>query len=139
VEAKRWTVLGAIFIVMPIVFMSASAQIPSLDEQVQQWQQMPENPAMRDVCANDLRWSTEIANRKNHGATVVMLLRWAEQESENVAKQTTDQLMPIGAEMILMNYIQRSFLDKEIYSKISGGFPQWAYRSCLKGKPLYGR
>ncbi len=134
-KARMCAVITAI--AATVMTLPVRAQIPTLDEQLQQWQQMPEDPGMKEVCVNDLRWSTEIANRRAHGATVIMLIRWAEQEAEVTAKHGGDQFLPVGTERILLEYIERSYFDYDIYKKIPGGFVRWVYGSCLKGEPLY--
>lgn len=113
------------------------AQAPSTDELIQEWQNMPEDLAMREVCASELRYATEIATREAHGASLAMLLRWAEQESERSAADLPSlPIYPIGTELMLTKLIQQSYVSRFIYQKIAGGFPQWAYRSCLKGHSI---
>ena len=116
----------------------ASAQpAPSLDNQLGDWNALPEDPAMQQACSNELSYGSAIADARSKGATTVMLLRRAEQESKKTATQVpTDPVLPVGTELILMKLIQHSIWDVPIYSKIPGGFPQWAYRSCLKGRSL---
>lgn len=45
-------------------------------------------------------------------------------------------MIQLGTNLELMHLIQRAYYDVPIYNMIPGGFPQWVYRSCLKGKPL---
>jgi hypothetical protein len=120
-----------------LLLLASLAKSAAADQGVRDWEALPEDPAMREVCSTDLKYSTEIEMLEARGATIVPLLRWAEQQSEITAKNDpSDQVMPIGTELVLMHLIQRSIFDRPIYSQIRGGFPQWIYRSCLKGKPI---
>jgi hypothetical protein len=113
------------------------AQAASSDPAIQDWESLPENSSMREVCSTTLRYSTAIANLQNQGAGLPALLRWAEQEAErSAADLPTEPLLPIGTMLILTKLIQASYLDALVYQQIRGGFPQFAYRSCLKGRPI---
>lgn len=77
---------------------------------------------------------------KTRGATSVQMLRWAETEAEKKAAKDPDpmSLIPFGVQSSLINLILTAtafYGDNEIKA-IPGGFPQFAYRSCLKDKPL---
>jgi invasion protein IalB len=125
------------FLAVSLASMAQAQPAPSLDQLMQKWNAEPEDPAMREVCSNNLKYSTEIMQARAKGATVAMLLRWAEKEAEKTTEQVPNEpLIAVGTEMVLMRLIQRSYLDAPIYSKVPGGFPQWAYRSCLKGHSL---
>jgi hypothetical protein len=125
---RYFTVIAA-----ALIGLNVSAVAQSLND----WQSLPEDPSMREVCANTLRYSTAITNQRNQGATLATLLRWAEQEAErSAADLPSEPLMPIGTMLIVTKLIQQSYLAAPIYQQIKGGFPQFAYRSCLKGKPL---
>jgi hypothetical protein len=116
-----------------LIGLNVSALAQSLND----WQSLPEDPGMREVCANTLRYSTAITNMRNQGAPLGTILRWAEQEAErSAADLPSEPLMPIGTMLIVTKLIQQSYLAAPIYQQIKGGFPQFAYRSCLKGKPL---
>jgi hypothetical protein len=111
-----------------------------LDQHLQEWERTPEDPSMKEYCVNDLQFAKEISAREAKGASVVMLLRWAEQESEKSISETpSDPTIGIGTEMILMKYLQRSYFDKPIYSTMRGGFVHWIYHSCMIGRPLSGK
>jgi hypothetical protein len=115
--------------------MLALAQ--SSDPAIRNWESLPENPGMREVCSSTLRYSTAIANLRNQGSQLSGLLRWAEQEAErSAAELPSEPLLPIGTMLSLTRLIQESYLAGPIYQQIRGGFPQYAYRSCLKGKPI---
>jgi len=126
--------------------LASAQEYPTLDQLIRDWEALPENLDMREVCSNELRYSTEIVNLKSHGATVITLLRWAEQESGKAAAQVQDKTLTgglsiqdaaaYGTEKNLMEMIIASNSEQPIYSKVRGGFPQWAYRSCLKDKPI---
>jgi hypothetical protein len=112
----------------------AFAQIP---DYVSQWQAIPENPSMQTVCSTSLRYASALTALRNRGANLASLLRWAEQESERSAQDSpADPLLPIGTQLMLTKLIQQSYLAVPLYSQIAGGFPQWVYKSCLKGKPV---
>jgi hypothetical protein len=117
--------------------LATGVQAQSLDSAMRTWEALPENPAMREVCSTTLRYSTAIANLRNQGATLPKLLRWAEQEAErSAADLPSEPLLPIGTMLILTTLIRESYLGASVYQQIKGGFPQFAYRSCLKGKPI---
>jgi hypothetical protein len=127
-EMRYFTIIAA-----ALIGLNVSALAQSLND----WQSLPEDPSMREVCANTLRYSTAITNQRNQGATLATLLRWAEQEAErSAADLPSEPLMPIGTMLIVTKLIQQSYLAAPIYQQIKGGFPQFAYRSCLKGKPI---
>jgi hypothetical protein len=44
-------------------------------------------------------------------------------------------LYPLGVQATLIKLIEVAIV-KDVYESVPGGFPQFAYRSCLKGKPL---
>lgn len=124
-------------ILATIIGLNVAARAQSLNESLQDWQALPEDPGMREVCSNTLRYSTSIANLRNQGATLAVLLRWGEQEAERSANDLpSEPLLPIGTLLIVTKLIQQSYLAAPIYQQIRGGFPQYAYRSCLKGQPI---
>jgi peptidoglycan hydrolase-like protein with peptidoglycan-binding domain/uncharacterized protein YecT (DUF1311 family) len=98
------------------------------------WKALPEDPNLREVCADTLRWSTKITALKNEGATPTQMLHWAEQESERSA--VDDPVMPLGTQLMLIEFIQQALFNVPTYEQIPGGFPQFAYRSCLKNHPI---
>jgi hypothetical protein len=107
----------------------------SLDQLMKEWEMLPENPDMREVCSNTLRYSAKVAALKNGGATLATILRWAEQESERTTSPT-EPLLPLGTQMVLLKLILQAYSSGQAYAKVVGGFPQWAYRSCLKGRSI---
>jgi hypothetical protein len=110
---------------------------PSLETLMREWEALPEDPNMREACSNQLRYSTKIAALKSGGATLATIMRWAEQESERSgAALPSEPLLPIGTQMILIKLIREAYIDAPVYEKVAGGFPQWVYRSCLKGRPI---
>jgi hypothetical protein len=117
---------------LPILALAQSS-----DPAIRNWESLPENPGLREVCSNTLRYSTAIANLRNQGTQLSGLLRWAEQEAErSAADLPSEPLLPIGTMLVLTKLIQAAYLDAPIYQQIRGGFSQFAYRSCLKGKPI---
>jgi hypothetical protein len=115
----------------------ANAQSQNADPIIQNWEMLPEDPGMREVCSTSLRYSTAIVNLRDQGAKLAALLRWAEQEAErSAADLPSEPLFPIGTMLILTRLIQQSYLAAPIYQQIRGGFSQYAYRSCLKGRPI---
>jgi hypothetical protein len=125
----------------------AAADDTSLARGLQTWEAVPEDPGMRTVCSTELRYATTISailaasKSKPPGvSTVVALLRGAEHEAEQTASEVpTDPLLAVGTEVMWMNLISHAWWDGPIYQQIPGGFPQWAFRSCLKGKSLGAR
>jgi hypothetical protein len=116
----------------------ASAQITGgPDQALREWELLPEKPAMREVCARTLEYATKIAVLKNGGVAPIAAIRWATKESERVAAALpNDPLLPIGTQLNLISLIRNAYLAEPIYQQIAGGFPQWAYRSCLKSRPI---
>ncbi len=107
------------------------------DPAIRNWESLPENLDMREVCANTLRYSNAIANLRNQATPLSGLLRWVEQEAErSAAELPSEPLLPIGTMLVLTKLVRASYLAAPIYQQIRGGFPQFAYRSCLKGKPI---
>jgi hypothetical protein len=124
-----------ILMALPALGRSACAAKSDTDGTPEEWAAIPEDPAMRPYCENSLKYSSNIAAMKMQGASLAILLRWAEQVSEKVGTEfPADPLLPIGTDLVIIRLIQRSYLDEQIYRRIPGGFPQWVYRSCLKGK-----
>lgn len=120
-----------------ILLALSSPRVQASDEALQRWEALPENPDMREVCAYALRYATAITNLRNQGAPLAALLRWAEQEAErSAADLPSEPLFPIGTMLILIKLIHYSYLGAPTYEQVGGGFPQFAYRSCLKGKPI---
>jgi hypothetical protein len=129
---RHFTVIASL-----LIGLTVSALAQSLNEALQNWQSLPEDPGMREVCANTLRYSTSITTMRNQGASLATILRWAEQEAErSAADLPSEPLMPLGTMLIVTKLLQQSYLTAPIYQQVKGGFPQFAYRSCLKGKPL---
>lgn len=111
----------------------------SSDDPISAWEMLPEDPNLRETCSGTLSYATKIAALKNSEASLAPILRWAEQESErSAAYRPSDPLFPISTQLILINLIDQAYLATSVYKKIVGGFPQWAYRSCLKGQPIDG-
>ena len=116
---------------------SGGVEAQSSDDQLAQWIRKPEDPGMRDPCLPSLRSASALADLKAHGASSVEMMRWAEREAERLsAKWPNDPSIPVGMNEVLLHLIRRSQFDQPIYEKIPGGFPQWVFRSCLKGRPL---
>jgi hypothetical protein len=117
--------------------LSTVARAQSLESALASWEAVPEDLTAREYCSNTLRYSTTITNLRNQGASLTTLLRWAEQESErSAAEMPSEELLPIGTMLSLIVLIRQSYQAPTIYQHIKGGFPQYAYRSCLKGRPL---
>jgi hypothetical protein len=115
----------------------ASAQ--PIDPALEGWMRLPENPAMREACMPDLLYGTSIISMFNRHATAIEVLRWQEREAEKTVTEnpTMDAFdAGIGSLMTMTTLITHARFDGQIYNDIPGGFPQWAYRSCLKGKSL---
>jgi hypothetical protein len=119
--------------------MSIVTEAQSLDRAMQIWESLPEDrsPSGLELCAYSLRYGTAITNLRKQGASLGTLLRWAEKEAErSAADLPSEPLLPLGTMLTLTKMIQQSLLNSEAYEQIKGGFPQFAYRSCLKGKPI---
>jgi hypothetical protein len=130
-------IIAAVCVLFTCSPLMTVAQAQSLDSSMRTWESLPENPDMRDVCSTTLRYSTAITNLRNQGAALPKLLRWAEQEAErSAADLPSEPLLPIGTMLMLTKLIQQSYFAGPIYQQVKGGFPQYAYRSCLKGKPI---
>lgn len=141
--AKRMFVLSALLILAGN--SSAMAQdlnaLENLDMRndpgFQEWLALPEDASMEQACSNELKYGNAISDARANGATLAALLRWAEQEAEKSASLAPDTpLFPIGTDLMLTKLIQASYLDTPIYKLVPGGFPQFAYRSCLKGRSV---
>jgi hypothetical protein len=135
---------AAMFLTIVIAFSTSAVHAEDLgapgnidlqnDPTFLQWQSLPEEPAMREACSNELLYGHAIDDARLRGATLASLLRWAEQEAERSASQAPPNtpLFPIGTDLMLTKLIQASYLDEPIYKLIPGGFAQFAFRSCLK-------
>jgi hypothetical protein len=129
-------------IIRTLALIAALALVPGLsaipghaeDIAMQNWEALPEDPGLAPYCVLDQKWSIAIAALKANGATPVQMMRWAEGEAEKLGGE--DPLLPLGAQAKLIAMIQSVIFLEEVYSQIPGGFPQYAYRSCLKGKPI---
>jgi len=149
----RWCkAVAAVLFVCSLFLRAALAQ--SSDPAIQNWESLPEDPGMREICSNTLRYSTAITNLRNQGASISGLLRWAQQQAErsaaNVSRDTLASIptaspedmrarFQIATMLILTKLIDAAYLDvldPSVYKQVKGGFPQYAYRSCLKGKPI---
>ncbi|MEI9914662.1 MAG: hypothetical protein WDN29_01280 [Methylovirgula sp.] len=127
--------IAAALAIGPVGGMSAQAQ--SNDPATEIWLALPENPDLQQACSTTLRYSSTIDMMKAHGASLSQLLRWAERESERSATDApSEPLFPIGTILILSRLIQESYIDAPILQSVALSFPQFAYRSCLKGKPI---
>lgn len=74
---------------------------------------------------------------RKQGASLGAILRWAAQESElSATKAPQEPLLPIGTNLIIIKLIQYSYTGEPIYRLVKGGFPQFAYLSCLKGQDI---
>jgi hypothetical protein len=93
---------------------------------MENWKALPEDPGLRELCANTLRYSTKIAALKDEGSTPTQMLRWAEQESEE--SEVDDPLLPLGTQLMLIKLIQQALLNGPTYEQIPGGFPQYSVR-----------
>ncbi len=119
------------------VSLAAIARAQGLESALAGWEALPEDPTAREYCSNTLRYSTTITDLRNQGASLAKLLRWAEQEAERSAADIpSEELLPIGTMLSIIVLIRQSYQAPMIYQHIDGGFPQYAYRSCLKGRPL---
>ena len=108
-----------------------------LDRQLADWDAIPVRQDLEVYCSRSLKYAESIIALKNKDQNILPALRWAEAEAEREAPMVpSEPMMAIGTMRILLNLIQRSYADQPIYSKISGGFPQWVHKSCLKGKSL---
>jgi hypothetical protein len=117
-------------------FASAKAQ-DNLSNSLRDWDLLSENPDLKPMCAETLRRATALADLQQRNSTVVMMMRWGQQEAERVAPQLpSERLLPVGIQLSILKLIQNLEFGRPIYARIQGGFPQWAYRSCLKGKPI---
>ena len=131
--AKRWVIclLGA------LLFSTVVLAQGNLSDLLRDWEAMPEKPALKTVCDSTLRSATALADLKHRNATVIMMMRWGQQEAERIASQlSSEPLLPVGVQLSILKLIQKLESGKPIYARIQGGFPQWAYRSCLKGQPI---
>ncbi|WP_213285929.1 hypothetical protein [Bradyrhizobium sp. sGM-13] len=109
----------------------------SLLAQIRAWDTIPEQPSLKMMCSNSLRYPTTLADLRKRNATVVAMMRWGQQEAERTAAELpSETLLPVGTQLGILTLIRRIHFDAPIYEQIPGGFPQWTYRSCLKGKPL---
>jgi hypothetical protein len=107
----------------------------SLSSQMREWESRPENPSLREMCSTSQSYATSLVNMKKQGSSVSMLLRWGEQEAERSATQLpSEPLLPVGTMMMITKQIQLLYTAAPIYNSVRGGFPQWVYRSCLKGQ-----
>ena len=117
--------------------ISYAQPIQYRDPALAEWEALPEKPALRDVCFTSLRYANAIQGLKNRGATVVSLIQWSAEEAVKSANDLpSEPLFPIGVQLTLTRLIQVSYLSRPIYENVAGGFPQWVYRSCLKGRPV---
>jgi hypothetical protein len=79
-------------------------------------------------CTLDQKWSAK-------GATPVQMMRWGEGEAEKFVNED-EPLTPIVVQAHLIAFIYAAILLEGEYNQIPGGFPDYAYWSCLKGKPI---
>jgi hypothetical protein len=113
------------------------AQPPSLTDQIAAWQALPEDPAMRQVCMHDLTYATNISALLAKHASIAEIMQWESQEIAQETKQypIMDPMdIMVGAETAMNALITHDRFDGPIYQHIPGGFPQWSYRSCLRGR-----
>ena len=101
------------------------------------WESIPDDPSMAPYCVPDREWSIKIASFKAKGATPMQMLHWAEAEAEKTGG--ADPWIAFGSLSALIEFIEDDMMSVDDYTQIPGGFPAFAYRSCLKGKPLYRR
>jgi hypothetical protein len=126
-----------------IIAIAAAAALASFparsSDAMQTWNDLPEHQTSDwiEECTPHLKWATSIASLLAKGATPVQMLRWAEGEAEKGASLDPDprSLYPLGVQTTLIKLIEVAIV-KDVYESVPGGFPQFAYRSCLKGKPL---
>ncbi len=94
---------------------------------------------MRQVCMHYLTYAISINALLAKHAGGAEIMQWENQEIAQEMKQypTMDPMdIMVGGQMIMNALITHARYDASIYQHIPGGFPQWSYRSCLKGREL---
>jgi hypothetical protein len=135
---------------MLLAAMMISTPAAAYDQGMETWLAIPEDPANAPSCVLDKKFSEALATLKAKGATPTQMMRWGEVEAEKYApggiewKKTAAQypnadpegLLPLGVQKQIIGMI----LEQDAFSKYPPegwpGFPAFAYRSCLKGKPI---
>lgn len=94
---------------------------------------------MQVICMHYLTYATSIGALLAKHASTAEIMQWEGREIGQEIKQypTVDPMdIKVGGEMIMNALITHARYDAPIYQHIPGGFPQWSYRSCLKGREL---
>jgi hypothetical protein len=131
------------FPVMRILFASSIAMVVAIgtahaeDPAMQNWEALPEDPGLAPYCVLDKKFSAALAALKAKGATPTQMMRWGETEAEKYeAENPENPLLPLGAQAKIIEMILTLEALGEYPSEGYPGFPEFAYRSCLKGKPI---
>ena len=64
------------------------------------------------------------------------MLHWGDQEAAESGVIYKDPLLLLGVQLEIVELIRHALFNGPTYEQVEGGFPQFAYRSCLKNRPL---